>query len=143
MKDQTRDVGGPDVPPITKLEQIDLIYQTLGVADDDKKKKKISIPLQIFDVIISTFQWLESLARGLRQTRLAEKLSDATELARIVHYYASEPMVATGPGQVQGNIRLRDHFEEIAKRGGQLDEIDPMTTTSGVLQVFASNEYAK
>lgn len=142
MKDQTRDIGGPDVPPITKLEQIELIYKTLGITDN-KKKKKISIPIKIFDVIISIFQILESLARGLRQKHFVEKLNDAIELARIVHYYASEPMVAIGPGEVQGNIHLRDHFEEIAKNGGQLGEIDPMTTTSGVLQVFANNEYAK
>lgn len=36
-----------------------------------------------------------------------------------------------------------DHFRKIAARGGELEEIDPMTTTAGVLNLFTKNEYVK
>jgi hypothetical protein len=40
-------------------------------------------------------------------------------------------------------IRNSDHFRRIAARGGELEEIDPMTTTTGVLKLFTKNEYVK
>jgi hypothetical protein len=52
-------------------------------------------------------------------------------------------MVALGPGEVQGTVRLRDHFAAIARAGGQLQEVDKMTTTAGILEVFISNDYMK
>ena len=45
--------------------------------------------------------------------------------------------------QVQGTIRLKDHFKAIADRGGLLEEVDPMTTTAGILGSFSKNEYIK
>jgi hypothetical protein len=39
--------------------------------------------------------------------------------------------------------RNSDHFRRIAARGGELEEIDPMTTTTGVLKLFTKNEYVK
>lgn len=50
--------------------------------------------------------------------------------------------MAIGPGEVQGVSRLRDHFRRIADRGGQLEEVDKMTTTTGVLELFTKNQYA-
>ena len=51
-----------------------------------------------------------------------------------------QPMVAIGPNEIQGSVRLSDHFEKIALRGGVLEEIDPMTTTAGVLSVIAEKK---
>lgn len=140
MKDQTRDIGGPD-PPLTKLQQIDMIFNALNIPLEERKT--ISIPIQIFDVLINTFTTLERVCDFLSIYGLKEKFSDAAELARIVHYYASEPMVAIGKDEVQGTMRLQDHFNQIASRGGKLAEVDAMTTTTGVLEVFAKNQYAK
>ena len=142
MFDQTRDIGGCDIPPITKLQQIELIYQALG-KNNPKDRKTIAIPLKIFDILIGIFNFLESIATVFHATNTIEKCNDAAELARIVHYYASEPMVATGPKQVIGKIKLKDHFNYIASKNGILDEINPMTTTTGVLNVFVNNEYVK
>ena len=44
---------------------------------------------------------------------------------------------------IQGSMRLRDHFIRIANQGGELEEIDKMTTTTGILDAFTKNEYAK
>lgn len=41
-------------------------------------------------------------------------------------------MVAIGENEVQGTVYLRDHFAQLASRGGVLDEIDPMTTTGNI-----------
>jgi hypothetical protein len=46
-------------------------------------------------------------------------------------------------GSIQGSMRLRDHFIRIANQGGELEEIDKMTTTTGILDAFTKNEYAK
>ena len=45
--------------------------------------------------------------------------------------------------QVQGTTRLKDHFKAIADRGGLLEEVDPMTTTAGILGSFSKNQYIK
>ena len=39
--------------------------------------------------------------------------------------------VAVGPGEVHGVSKLADHFRRIAERGGKLEEVDKMTTTTG------------
>ena len=65
-----------------------------------------------------------------------QKCADTAEIVRIVRYYASEPMVAIGPGEVQGTRKLADHFKKIAERGGQLEEVDKMTTTTGTLELL-------
>lgn len=49
-------------------------------------------------------------------------------------------MVATGPQEVFGSTCLADHFNYLAGKGGVLDEIDSMTTTTGVLGVSASDK---
>ena len=143
MLDETRDIGGPDVPPITKLQQGNMIYDALNI--DEDKRSFVSIPLGIFDVLINTFTFFEKAFDLFKLESLTEKLGDAAELARIVKYYASEPMVATdySKKQVQGTTRLRDHFKAIADRGGLLEEVDPMTTTAGVLGSFSKNQYIK
>jgi hypothetical protein len=51
--------------------------------------------------------------------------------------------VAIGPGQVQGQTRLADHFRKIAARGGLLEEVDKMTTTTGIVELFATNKIAE
>lgn len=141
MLQQTRNIGGPDVPAITKREQGQLIYETLGIPE--KKRKFLSIPMQVLDTLIGTFVLLEQIISKLGMEKLRLRLDDAAEIARIVRYYASEPMVATADGEVQGKTRLRDHFAKISARGGQLEEIDKMTTTTGILEAFATNEYVQ
>lgn len=140
MMNATRNVGGPDVPPLTKRQQAELIFDTLKVPAD--ARRIVYLPLAIFTVLISVFS---TLAKALDNTKyfpgLQQKLDDAAELARIVRYYATEPMVAVGPGEVHGQTSLRDHFNKLAARGGVLDEVDPMTTTAGVLSVFSNNTY--
>jgi divinyl chlorophyllide a 8-vinyl-reductase len=132
----TRDIGGPDVPPITKRQTAELIFDTLKVPQD--KRRVVSLPLGIFDFIISAFSSFEKVFKALGLQELSGNCADGAEIARIVHYYASEPMVAVGEGSVQGTVHLKDHFEKLAQRGG-LEEIDPMTTTAGVLSAIATN----
>jgi len=52
-------------------------------------------------------------------------------------------MVAIGPGEVQGTVRLKDHFQKLAARGGQLKEIDKYTTTMGVVDLIVNKSYTK
>lgn len=141
MTNETRNVGGPDVPPIPKLKQIELIFDALEVPED--KRKTMSIPVGIFQVLISLFTSVGRLSATVGAAGLAQKCKDGAEIIRIVRYYATEPMVATGPGEVQGKIRLRDHFCNIAGRGGCLVEVDQYTTTTGVIDLVLKNDYVK
>ena len=140
MLNETRNIGGPDVPPIPKRMQGEMIYGTLNIPPE--KRKFVALPLGIFDVLISLFTGLESVFRTFKATQLAGKLGDGAEIFRIVKYYASEPMVSVGPKEVIGKMRLVDHFAAVAARGGQLEQIDQMTTTMGVLDLLSKNEYA-
>jgi divinyl chlorophyllide a 8-vinyl-reductase len=140
MLNETRNIGGPDVPPIPKRMQGEMIFDTLNIPPEHRKF--IALPLGIFDVLIGVFTGLESVFRAFKATQLAGKFEDGAEIARIVRYYASEPMVCVGPKEVIGNMRLADHFATVAARGGQLEEIDQMTTTMGVLDLLSKNEYA-
>jgi divinyl chlorophyllide a 8-vinyl-reductase len=149
MFQSTRNIGGPDVPPITKLEQGHLIYDTLKIPLE--KRRFVSIPLEVLDFLIGAFSFLEKCSEKFSDwfqefdqlQNFSTKLEDAAEITRIIKYYASEPMVATGEREVQGEMKLQDHFRSIARSGGQLEEIDKMTTTAGILEVFVSNEYVK
>eukprot|EP01041_Mallomonas_annulata_P008438 gene8438-17400_t len=140
MANSTRAIGGPDVPPLTKRQQAELIFDTLDIVPE--KRKVVYLPLAIFNTLIGLFSSGAALLKKINIfPELEEKLFDAAELARIVQYYAEEPMIALGEGEVQGTTRLRDHFQRLAARGGVLEEVDPMTTTAGVLSVFANNTY--
>ena len=140
MVNCTRSIGGPDVPPVTKREQAELIFNALNI--ESSKRKIFYLPLSIFNILISFFSTTANTLRILNiAPRLLERFEDATELARIVRYYAVEPMIAIGPDEIQGTRSIKDHFDSVAARGGKLEEIDPMTTTAGVLSVFAENTY--
>ena len=104
-----------DVPPITKAQQAGLIYDALNIPEN--KRRVISLPLQIFDVLIGLFSFLERFFEALQQHKFSEKFGNGAEIARIVHYYATEPMVAIGENEVKGTVRLKDHFDMLAKRG--------------------------
>lgn len=235
MLNESRDVGGPDVPAVTKRDQIELIFDTLDVPLE--KRKTQSLPLGIFDILTALFLSFEGLfgfldvvtggravndetarmidndvntfnsrsntghdvndngefipyysfpllenadikgkleqqpsnnflstvdaaldatfwssyrlsaiaksrlpVNGTTFGNLRQKCEDAAEIVRIVRYYASEPMVATGPGEVQGTKRLADHFKKIAERGGQLEEVDKMTTTTGAFELLVKGK---
>jgi divinyl chlorophyllide a 8-vinyl-reductase len=141
MLDGTRNVGGPDIPPVTKLQQANMIFDALRIPSE--QRRCISIPLAVLDSITNTFVFFENIFKALNLGSLQLKCEDAAEITRIIKYYASEPMVAIGPGEVQGSMTVRDHFSAIASRGGQLEEVDKMTTTAGVLEVFAKGELVK
>jgi divinyl chlorophyllide a 8-vinyl-reductase len=91
MVNSSRDIGGPDVPPITKREQIELIYDTLDVPQE--KRLAVSLPIEIFDVLIFLFSQLEGFFQSVNAPSLKQRFEDAAEIARIVRYYATEPMV--------------------------------------------------
>jgi len=140
MMNATRNVGGPDVPPLTKRQQAELIFDTLDVPAE--ARRIVYLPLSIFAILINLFSGLAKALDNIKYfPGLQQKLDDAAELARIVRYYATEPMVAVGPGEVHGQTSLREHFQKLAARGGVLEEVDPMTTTAGVLSVFSNNTY--
>jgi divinyl chlorophyllide a 8-vinyl-reductase len=141
MLNSMRNIGGPDVPPVTKLQQIQLIFDALGIPEE--KRTTISIPVGIFQVFISLFSSIRFISQTLRLQDIARKCENAVELVRIVRYYATEPMVAIGENEVQGEVFLRDHFCRIADRGGCLVEIDQYTTTTGVLDLVLKNDYVK
>ena len=139
MLDQTRNIGGPDVPPVTKASQIDMIFDALQTPPE--RRTRMSIPVGVFDVLLGGFTGLANLAGAVGAGSLQEKLDDGAEIVRIVRYYATEPMVATGPGEVYGSQRIQDHFNRVAARGGVLQEVDEYTTTAGVLSLISSNKY--
>ena len=97
------------------MEQAKLIFDTLKIPED--KRKVISLPLQIFDLLIALFNGFETFFKNLQLHKVSEKFEDGAEIARIVQYYASEPMVAVGKNEVKGTVRLRDHFATLASRG--------------------------
>lgn len=140
MLDETRNVGGPDVPPVSKAQQIDMIFEALSIPPEDRKR--VSIPVGIFDVLLGVFSGAARLTETLGLAGLAERAEDAAEIVRIVRYYATEPMVATGPGEVHGSQRIVDHFNRVASRGG-LQEVDEYTTTAGVLNLVMKNQYVE
>ena len=98
MINQCRDIGGPDNPPISKLEQLQLIYNSLEIPID--KRRYISLPIEVIDSLIGLFTMMEFISRKLNLKRFEEKCSDASEIARIVRYYATEPMVAINEGDI-------------------------------------------
>lgn len=138
MLNSTRNIGGPDVPPIPKRHQLELIYETFQVPP--KKRRILSLPVGIIDALISTFTVTERLAQTVSAEDWRQKCGDAAEIARIIRYYATEPMVAIGPGEIQGAVTLAEHFRTIAQRGGALEEVDKMTTTAGVLDLLSKNK---
>lgn len=66
-------------------------------------------PLLIFDVMISTFEFL-ALTKN-------ENLENIAESGRIGKYYMVEDMLTTDPTEKYGTITLQDHYNEIASRG--------------------------
>mmetsp|Transcript_8154 Transcript_8154/g.13559 ORF Transcript_8154/g.13559 Transcript_8154/m.13559 type:complete len:145 (+) Transcript_8154:859-1293(+) len=139
MKDTTRNVGGPDSPPLTKLQQLgtsgSMIYEAFEIPPE-KRLPKVSLPVAVLDTLIGTFALGEAITKAARFCSEWQR-----ECARIVRYYATEPMVALGEGEIQGRRMLKDHFRSIARRGN-LEEIDKMTTTLGVLETLVAKDPA-
>jgi hypothetical protein len=59
-----------------------MIYNALDIPYD--KRMFISIPLNIFDILISIFNFLEIFFIYFKNEKLISKFEDAAELARIV-----------------------------------------------------------
>ena len=121
------------------------------LAMESKSKKPKNKFLSTVDAALDATFWssfrLSEFAKAstsssnvTRLENLRQKCEDAAEIVRIIRYYAEEPMVATEPGQVQGTRKLEDHFRDIAARGGELKEIDKMTTTAGALELLVSGK---
>ena len=136
MVDATRNVGGPDVPAVTKLQQIGMLFDVLKTPEDERKT--MSIPVGVFDVLLGLFSFAKKITETIGARELATKCDDAGEIVNIVKYYATEPMVATGDGEVQGSMRLSDHFQNL--KGG-LREVDQYTTTMGVVDLVMKQKY--
>lgn len=136
MVDATRNVGGPDVPAVTKLQQIGMLFDVLKTPEDERKT--MSIPVGVFDVLLGVFSFAKKVTETFGARELATKCDDAGEIVNIVKYYATEPMVATGDGEVQGSMRLSDHFQNL--KGG-LREVDQYTTTMGVVDLVMKQKY--
>jgi len=90
MLDTTRNVGGPDVPPIEKRQQGELIYDALNVPKE--KRKFIALPLKIFDVLLSIASGASNTFTSLGLKELGGACEDAAEIVRIVKYYATGKM---------------------------------------------------
>ena len=108
----------------------------------EHKRRSISLPLSIFDVLLNTFQAARKLCQIVGFENLAEKCENGAEIVRIIKYYAIEPMVALDvtKGEVQGSTKLIDHFKSIAETG-KLKEVDKYTTTTGVLDMILQDDY--
>jgi hypothetical protein len=120
-----------------------MIFDALGTPPE--KRKKMSIPVGIFDVLLSCFNAVKGVAESLGAADFAEKVEDGAEIVRIVRYYATEPMVAVNAeaGEIYGVYTTKDHFAKVASRGGKLLETDEYTTTAGVLNLVVNSKYVE
>ncbi|MFG6432032.1 NAD(P)H-binding protein [Roseateles sp. LYH14W] len=75
-------IGGPG-PALTARQQGELLFAALGMAPKFK-----SVPVGLMDLIIATLTTLG---------RVAPRLADKAELARIGRYYATESMLVLNP----------------------------------------------
>jgi hypothetical protein len=141
MLNSIRDVGGPDVPAVTKRQQGELIYDALGVPPGGRKF--VELPLGIFTLLLLIINAAKQSAKLFRMHTFFDKCEDAAEIVRIVKYYAEEPMVATNEGEVKGSMTLKEHFSGLALNNGKLNEIDQYTTTAGVVELLLKNKYVK
>lgn len=139
MLNQIRNLGGPDNPPISKRDQIQMMFDIFDIPED--KQRSFSLPVGILDGLIKAFGGLQTTSSRLGMSRLEDTFENAVEIVKIIRYYAVEPMVAIEKDEIYGQKKLKDHFLSIAARGGKLEEIDKMTTTTGVLELIAKNEY--
>ena len=76
----------------------------------NKPAKFVYVSTGIFDVSISL---IEFIAR----TWPSPKWDDVLETSKIGKYYAVEDMLTTDDEEKFGNIRMMDHFEQIAREG--------------------------
>ena len=91
--------------------------------------------------LVYRFQWIHSIlaSRTIFNFKYILTLHKYTYIHRFTHIHAYihtililfGAQVAVGPGEVHGVSKLADHFRRIAERGGQLEEVDKMTTTTG------------
>ena len=65
-----------------------MIFNTLNVPADSRNI--ISIPIQIFALLISLFEALQAIFHTLKIEKMSERFEDAAEIAKIVRYYATE-----------------------------------------------------
>ena len=95
--------------------------------------------------LVCRFQWIHSILafRTIFNFKYILTLHKYTYIHTYIHRFTHihayihtililfGAQVAVGPGEVHGVSKLADHFRRIAERGGQLEEVDKMTTTTG------------
>ena len=106
---QIMNIGGPD-NPITMQMQGEMIFKALG-----REPQYVTAPLWLFDVIITTLQFLADMTGS-------EALHDAAEVGRIGKYYAVEDMLTTDPSEKYGTITLEEHYRKLIAEGRPEDD---------------------
>jgi divinyl chlorophyllide a 8-vinyl-reductase len=104
-------VGGP-TPPITPRQQGELLFALCG-----RTPRYRRVPVRLLDVVIATLSLLG---------RVAPRLRDKAELARIGRYYATESMLVLDPASglydaratpSYGRETLSDFYTRILENG--------------------------
>jgi len=114
-------IGGPDVP-LTNQMLAEMMFASLGL-----KPKFVYVPTWIFDASISLIQFISNLSDD-------NKWNDVLETARIGKYYAVEDMLTTKEDEKFGKIKMKQHFDSIAKDGQ--DPFTPVRATAIIGRIF-------
>eukprot|EP00980_Cylindrotheca_fusiformis_P018905 scaffold6322_cov59-Cylindrotheca_fusiformis.AAC.1 len=104
-------IGGSG-DPVTHKTYNTMMSRALSIMDDNVRY--IHVPIIILDAIVGFFQGLYDIT-GIGQ------LENAAEVARIIRYYAVEPMLTIRPEEKYGTKRLEDYYDEIARFGQEYD----------------------
>jgi hypothetical protein len=83
MLDSTRNIGGPDVPPLTKREQIDLLYDALKIPLS--QRRAISIPVALLSGFIGAAAVAARFFGAVGAQDLRGKAADIAEVGILSH----------------------------------------------------------
>ena len=102
-------VGGRDAP-MTHKQNAKIMAELTGA-----EPRLFLVPLCFIVIVQILLQWVALASES-------ETLENAAEMARVVHYYASESMLTTNESEKFGRITVRDHYRKILAQGKALDE---------------------
>jgi divinyl chlorophyllide a 8-vinyl-reductase len=85
----------------------------------------VHVPIVILDTIVGLFD-------GLHRLTGAKQMENAAEVARIIRYYAVEPMLTSQPEEHYGRVCLEDYYKEIALFGQEFDPYVSVYSSPGV-----------
>lgn len=106
---QTLVVGGTG-EPVTHKTYNTMMSEALKI----DSVRYVHIPIFVLDTIVGFFDHLHTLTG-------AKQMENAAEVARIIRYYAVEPMLTLRPEEQYGCVRLEDYYKEIARDGQEFD----------------------